>query len=259
VLTRIKTAFGDAAAPSMDDMAAVAGVSRAALYGLFGSRAALLEALGAEVPPSVADRILATAGTVVAERGFNGLSLDEVAQRSGVSRATVYRLYPGKAALFKEVAQAYLPIDEALQMMDTMADSPPNVVMATLARNLAQAGEVPIGVMRSVLFEVTSASEGNEFLDQVYLDVQVIIGYLERQMAAGRFRTVDPVLAMQAFFAPLMFHALSRPVLDQYGMLSLTLDEAVEALTEGWLRAMAPPRRRSATAPERQKARPSRG
>jgi AcrR family transcriptional regulator len=267
VLEKIKTAFGDTAAPSMDDMAAVAGVSRAALYGLFGSRAALLDALGAEVPPTVAHRILCTAGEVVAERGFAGLSLDEVAQRSGISRATVYRLYPGKAALFKEVAQAFLPIDEALQMMDTMADRPANEVMGTLARNLAKAGEVPIGVMRSVLFEVSGGTDGNEeFLDQVYMDVQVIIRYLERQMEAGRFREVDPVLAMQAFFAPLMFHAVSRPVLEQYGMLALSLDDAVQALTEGWLRAMAPPRRRGGSekppakaAPARKKARPPRG
>lgn len=267
MLDRIKTAFGDVAAPSMDDMAAVAGVSRAALYGLFGSRAALLEALGAEVPPSVADRILATAGEVVAERGFAGLSLDEVANRSGVSRATVYRLYPGKAALFKEVAQAFLPIDEALQMMESMGDRPANEVMGTLARNLAKAGEVPIGVMRAVLFEVSGGTDGNEeFLDQVYMDVQVIIGYLQRQMDAGRFRQVDPVLAMQAFFAPVMFHAVSRPVLEQYGMLNLSLDDAVQALTEGWLRAMAPPRKRTGaekhpakSAPARKKARPSRG
>ena len=271
MLDRVKTAFGEGVAPSMDDMAAVAGISRAALYALFGSRAALLEALGAEVPPSVSERILATAGEVIAERGFGGLSLDEVAQRSGVSRATVYRLYPGKAALFKETVQALLPIDEALQMMDAMADRPPSEVMATLARNLAQAGEVPIGVMRSVLFEVSGGTTGNEeFLDQVYLDVQVIISYLERQMAAGRFRTVDPVLAMQAFFAPVMFHSVSRPMLEQYGMLNLSLDDAVQALTEGWLRAMAPPRRRSgsdsapakpagAKSPGRKKARPPRG
>ena len=261
-------AFGEAGAPSMDDMAAVAGVSRAALYGLFGSRAALLEALGKDVGPSIADRILATGAEVVAERGFGGLSLDEVASRSGVSRATVYRLYPGKAALFKEVAQAYLPIDEALQMMDTMADRPPSEVMATLARNLAQAGEVPIGVMRAVLFEVSGGTEGNEeFLDQVYLDVQVIIRYIERQMAAGRFRTVDPVLAMQALFAPAMFHAVSRPQLDRYGMLNLSLDEAMQVLTDCWLRAMAPPRQRGSpdkasavkAAPARKKARPSRG
>ncbi len=78
--------------------------------------------------------------------------------------------------------------------------------------------------------------------------MQVVIRYLERQMEAGRFRKVDPVLAMQAFFAPVMFHAVSRPVLEQYGLLNLSLDEAVQVLTEGWLRAMAP-----------KKARPSRG
>ena len=38
-------------------------------------------------------------------------------------------------------------------------------------------------------------------------------GVIERQMEAGRFRKVDPVLAMQAFLAPVMFHAVSRPVL----------------------------------------------
>lgn len=265
VLAKVAAAFAGGAAPSMDEIALAAGVSRAALYGLFGSRAALLDAIGADVPPSVEERILVTAGEIVAERGFGGLTLDEVAQRSGVSRATVYRLYPGKAALYREVARAYLPIDEAMQMMDSMADRPPTEVMATLARSLAQAGEVRIGVLRSALFETTVGPGGGneEFLDEVYLNVQVIIRYLERQMDAGRFREVDPVLAMQAFLAPVMFHAVSRPVLEQYGLLNMSLEDAVQSLTDGWLRAMAPPRRRSSTAESpakgatnRKKARP---
>jgi AcrR family transcriptional regulator len=244
VLAKVAAAFVGEAAPSMDEMALAAGVSRAALYSLFGSRAALLDAIGAEVPPSVEERILVAGGEIVAERGFGGLSLDEVVHRSGVSRATVYRLYPGKAALFREVVRTHLPMDEAMQMMGSMADRPPNEVMATLARSLAQAGEVPIGVLRSVMFEALGPAEGNEeFLDEVYLNVQVLIQYFQRQMDAGRLRRVDPVLAMQSFLAPVMFHAVSRPVLEQYGLLNLSLDEAVEALTEVWLRGMTPPRR----------------
>jgi len=270
VLAKVAAVFAGEAGPSMDEMASAAGVSRAALYALFGSRAALLDAIGAEVPPSVEERILVAGGEIVAERGFGGLTLDEVTQRSGVSRATVYRLYPGKAALYREVVRAHLPMDEALQMMDTMADRPPSEVMATLARSLAQAGQVRIGVMRSVLFEVSGVPGGGneEFLDEAYLNVQVIIRYLERQMDAGRFRKVDPVLAMQSFLAPVMFHAVSRPVLEQYGLVSQPLEDAVQVLTDGWLRAMAPPRRRSGSggdkpstkaAPRRQKARPSPG
>ena len=245
MLAKVGAVLAGGAAPSMDELALAAGVSRAALYGLFGSRAALLDAMGAEVAPSVEERILVAGGEIVAERGFGGLSLDEVAKRSGVSRATVYRLYPGKAALYREVVRAHLPTEDVLQMMDSMADLSPNKVMAALARSLAQAGPVRIGVMRSVLFETSGGPGGGneEFLDEAYLNVQVIIRYLERQMDAGRFRKVDPVLAMQAFLAPVMFHAVSRPVLEQYGLVNISLEDAVQALTDGWLRAMAPPRR----------------
>lgn len=271
VLAKVAAAFTGGAAPSMDEMALAAGVSRAALYGLFGSRATLLDALGADVPPSVDERILVAAGEIVAERGIGGLTLDEVAQRSGVSRATVYRLYSGKAALYREVARVYLPTDEAMQMMDSMLDRSPNVVMARLARSLAQAGEVRIGVLRSVLFETTAAPGGGneEFLDEAYLNVQVMIRYLERQMDAGRLRKIDPVLAMQAFLAPVMFHAVSRPVLEQYGLLTMSLEDAVQTLTDGWLRSMTPSRRRSVAkkpaaqpakaSKARKKARPSPG
>ena len=247
VLAKVAAVFAGGTAPSMDEIALAAGVSRAALYGLFGSRAALLDAIGADVPPSVEERILGAAGEIVAERGFGGLTLDDVAQRSGVSRATVYRLYPGKAALYREVARTYLPMDEAMQMMDAMADRPPKEAMASLARSLAQAGEVRIGVLRSVLFETTAGPGGGneEFLDEAYLKVQTIIRYLERQMDAGRLRKGDPVLAMQAFLAPVMFHAVSRPVLEQYGLLTMSLEDAVQTLTDGWLRSMAPSRRRS--------------
>jgi AcrR family transcriptional regulator len=247
VLAKVAAALAGDQVPSMDAIAAVAGVSRAALYGLFGSRAALLEAVGADVPPSAAGRILAAAAEMVAERGLAGLSLDEVAARSGASRATVYRLYPGKAALFREVVLTYLPIGEALEMMEGLGDRPPTEVMGAFARGLAQSGPVRIGVLRTVMFEVTRPSEGmEEFVDATFDQTRVITRYLEQQMAAGRLRRMDPVLAMQAFLAPVMLHAVSRPVVEQYGLMTLSLDEATEELTAAWLRAMAPPRHRRA-------------
>jgi len=229
----------------MDGIAAAAGVSRAALYGLFGSRAALLEAVGVEVPPSAAGRILAAAAEVVAERGLGALSLDEVAARSGASRATVYRLYPGKAALFRQVVLTYLPVEEALGMMEGLSDRPPTEVMGALAKGLTRAGSVRIGVLRSVLFEVVRGEDGAEaVLEETIRNIGVITRYLERQMAAGRLRRMDPMLAMQTFLAPVMLHMVSRPIVDEYGLTAMSVDEAVQEFTAAWLRAMAPPRRR---------------
>ena len=248
MLAKLTAAFSNGTAPSMDEIAAAAGVSRAALYALFGSRAAILEAMGAEVPPSPAGRILAAAAELVAERGLGGLSLDEVAARSGASRATVYRLYPGKSALFRAVVQTYLPVDEALGMMETMADRPPTEVMGALAQALAQGGSVRIGVLRSVLFETLRPGEGaEEVLEEAF---QEHAGHHPLPRAAdggGPLRQMDPVLAMQAFLAPVMLHTVSRPLLEEYRIATLRLDEAVQELTDAWLRAMAPPRHRRAS------------
>jgi len=35
--------------------------------------------------------------------------MDELAEASSVSRATLYRLFPGKSALFREVIQTFSP------------------------------------------------------------------------------------------------------------------------------------------------------
>jgi AcrR family transcriptional regulator len=245
VLANLSTAFPADGAPSMDDLAAAAGVSRAALYSLFGTRAALLEAIGAEVGPPVADRVLAAAGELVAERGLAGLSLDEAAHRSGVSRATVYRLYPGKAALFRGVVAANLGIDEAIGILTAGADLPPGQVMRALGSMFVERGSVPVGVLRSVLFEVGRRDEETgPVLDEVLRITSAITGYLEHQMEAGRLRRMDPLVAMQAFLAPVMLHSVSRPVIEDYGLTAVPVEEAIEEFTAAWLRAMAPPRRR---------------
>jgi hypothetical protein len=43
-----------------------------------------------------------------------------------------------------------------------------------------------------------------------------------------------------------MLHTVSRPLIEEYGLTPLSLDEAVQELTAAWLRAMAPPRHRRA-------------
>jgi AcrR family transcriptional regulator len=245
VLAKAAGAFADGNAPSMDEIAAAAGVSRAALYELFGSRGAILEALGMEHPPSWQDRILMAGAELLAERGLSGLSLDEVATRSGASRATVYRLFPGKAALFREIVRAYLPVDDTVDLLETIGHRPPAEVMPALASILAQAGHVRIGVLRSALFEVTGKGDGSEeVVEEVLRNTLVVTRYLEQQMDAGRLRRMHPMLAMQSFVAPIMLHMVSRPLVEERGLIDVPLDEVVGEFTEAWLRAMTPPRRR---------------
>lgn len=57
-------------------------------------------------PPSKRDAILAAAGLVFIEKGYEGASMELVAQRAGAARRTLYNQFPeGKKELFRAVAE----------------------------------------------------------------------------------------------------------------------------------------------------------
>jgi AcrR family transcriptional regulator len=82
---------------SVDVIAGAAGVSRATFYRHFDSRAELLAALDIQPDPDAHQRILAAAVELVGRDGLRGMSMDELATSAGVSRASVYRLFPSNA------------------------------------------------------------------------------------------------------------------------------------------------------------------
>lgn len=52
-------------------------------------------------------RILVAADTLFGERGFDGVSVRDVAERAGVNKALVFYYYKSKVALFETVVQRY--------------------------------------------------------------------------------------------------------------------------------------------------------
>jgi AcrR family transcriptional regulator len=58
------------------------------------------ESLGREVPEELAERLFHAAFAAFAEKGFEGTTMDEIAARSGVARATIYYYFRGKDDLF---------------------------------------------------------------------------------------------------------------------------------------------------------------
>ena len=80
----------------MAELASAAGVSRASFYRVFESREALLEALDLEPEPGASQRVLDAALNLVGAHGLTNLSMDDLATAAGVSRATLYRLFPAR-------------------------------------------------------------------------------------------------------------------------------------------------------------------
>ena len=231
--------------PTVADFAGAAGISRASFYRHFRSREALLDALAVAPEPGARERILAAAVEMVGAQGLRALAMDDLADRAAVSRATLYRIFPGKGALLTGMLETYSPLEPVTRLLTTRQHEPPSVLMPELARTAYRAvyanGENRSGLVRTLFFEVSSlAPETAQAAEAVIGRVAgLLVMYLDAQMAAGRLRRVHPLLALQSLIGPIMFHILTRPLAERVLGLDIDGQKAVTELAETWLRAMA--------------------
>jgi AcrR family transcriptional regulator len=243
---------GGLAELSMDELAAKAGVSRATLFRLFGSQQNLLQELGLAPPPKVRGRILDTALELVGRHGLAELSMDELASQAGVSRATLYRLFPGKMALFAQLVRRFSPFEPIAAVLQTMGNRPPAEVIPAVTHAMAAAMEGRIGLLLQLLLEFSRGSPDRPASDlgssqdvvQGMRTLPLVAHYLAEQMAAGHLRPMDPDLAVQALAGPIVMHLLTRSQAQSRPgarrAAPLQLEEVVDELANLWLRAMTP-------------------
>lgn len=234
------------ASPTVDELARAGGVSRASFYRAFGSRGELLRALEVTPEPDTRERILAAAVEQVGEHGLAALSMDELADRAGVSRATLYRVFPGKGSLFTGLVHEYSPLDPAIALIEARNQDPPERLMPELARTIHRAvcgdGADRTGLLRALFFEVSNVTPDSEEAARETIAgvVGALTAYIAAQMQEGRLRPMQPLLALQAFVGPVFFHLMTRGAAERVLGVELDGEQAVTALAGAWLRAMAP-------------------
>jgi AcrR family transcriptional regulator len=228
--------------PSMDEFAAAAGVAVRTLYRLFGSRDALLREAGCAQEPSARQRVLDAALDQVGRHGLAELSMDELAASARVSRATLYRLFPGKSALFGELIRAFSPWEPVADVIDTMPEGHPEDVVPAVAQAIANAMQGRVGVLLRMVFELLQGdpdtAEGMR--ESMARGLPDLVGYLTNQMQAGRLRPMHPVMAIQLLAGPIVVHLLTRPLAEALIGFQTPESELLDEIVHAWLRAMAP-------------------
>jgi AcrR family transcriptional regulator len=227
---------------SIDDIATAAGVSRTTFYRAFPSRAELLHALEVQPEPDTRQRVLDASIRILRTQTLKDLSMDELASESGVSRANLYRLFPGKAALFRAILVSYSPFEPVMAVLASAGDRAPEEVIPQIVLTAYRTVAGRTGLVRTLLFEITSMTpELSEAFAETGLHAFRTFGqYLGAQMAAGRLRRMHPMVALQSLVGGVMFHLLAGPVTSQATVDVPAGEQVALQFANIWLRGMRP-------------------
>jgi AcrR family transcriptional regulator len=245
VISVAQRVFSRDADSTMEDVAAAAGVSLRTLYRLFANREELLKTIDWEPPASARQRLLEEAFTLLGKQSLAQMSMDELADAAEVSRATLYRFFPGKPALFKALIETYSPWESVAEVLEKAEDRAPQKLVPVIARALAKALEGKTGILLRMVFEMAKG-EPDTFQGvrkSMSRGLPGLIQYLGEEMSAGRMRRMHPVIAFQLLAGPIFVHLATRPLAAMLGF-KVPLEDVVQQIVEAWLRAMAPGKRR---------------
>lgn len=181
--------------------------------------------------------LVRAAQDVFVEKGFAAARLDDVAERAGVSKGTIYLYFRNKEVLFKEVIRSGLaPTVASVEALAADTDGPP---AEQLRRFLAVWQRIMCETSLGSLLKLLAAESGNfpEVAQWFNVTVvrqakRVITGIVEAGIASGEFRPIRADLVADIFVSPLSLYALS----DVWGELAapdLFLGSAFEMLTRG--------------------------
>ncbi len=155
--------------------------------------------------------------TEYADRGFDGMSVDAVAARAGVSKATIYRRYPSKVDLV--ISAAYVVAEELAPKPDTGALRGDLVTSTKSLANLMN-HSVLGRTMRQVVADAGRHPDLAEMHEGfVKMRRQGTFAAFDRAIARGELPPdIDQELAADLLAGPLFYRHMVRrlPVDDAY-------------------------------------------
>ncbi len=154
--------------------------------------------------------LLAAALDLFVEKGFAATRAEEVAQRAGVSKGTLFLYFPSKEELFKAVVREHIggTIKEAFSELPSFPGTSSELVLHMMQQWWERYGNTKAsGISKLMMSEASNFPELAEFYQQEVIipGHQLIAKVIERGIASGEFRPVDVEYAVFNIMAPIMF------------------------------------------------------
>jgi AcrR family transcriptional regulator len=190
-------------------------------------------------------QIIKAALEVFGECGLANARLQDIAERAGVSKGTIYLYFPNKEELFREMVRqtAIAAIERAEQAV--VSGTPGNQLLAFMRGYWAFVrSPVFITIYRLVLGELHQFPDLAKFYanEVVARGQRLLSGIISRGIEAGEFREIDPMVAARMLVAIIVMSGIWRDEHAGVPLLANKSDEDVfRELATFYLHAIAPP------------------
>jgi AcrR family transcriptional regulator len=153
--------------------------------------------------------LLHAALALFVEKGFAATRIEEVAERAGVSKGTLYLYYPSKEELLKAVIREYLSnqIEAGAEQVRLHVGSNAELLRTLLCDWWLGVFDSPAaGVFKLVITEVRSFPEIAAYYSGAVIEPgsQLVADVLERGIADGEFREVNVEAAVHSLVLPMV-------------------------------------------------------
>jgi AcrR family transcriptional regulator len=160
-------------------------------------------------PEERREQILQTAGALFAERGFERTTTKDIARTADISEGTIYKYFENKQAILFTLVKGEM-LGTITELFAEREDVDDAIIIKTLIRTHFENSERHGALIHNMI----SALHLNPALMQEYYQsltrpaLRLMEEYIERRIAAGVFRQVNPSVVVRSLLGTLRFHHL---------------------------------------------------
>lgn len=166
-------------------------------------------------------QIVVVARHLFSQKGFDGTTTKEIAQRAGVSEAIIFRHFATKQDLYAAILDDQIGSADEVEFwrhIHELAEANRDrELFEAISRRMIEKHRRDDSFLRLLLY---SALEDNKFSEMVY-EARVkdfyafLTGYIRRRALDGAFRPVDPTLAARAFIGMSIYQTLTEQLFEK--------------------------------------------